>query len=97
MSDKTNKPRRVGIVNMDDKSWEQLTTIGRVSPMRLYHGNALYNQLVIIITALQDIPSVQKETANVIAEDVANRVLGLVASLLGIDGKGEKKYEGGAK
>ena len=91
MSDETNKPRRVGIVSMDDKSWAQLTTIGDSSPMRLYHGNALYNQLMRISIALQDIPSVRRETAEIIAEDVEKRVFGLVASLLGIEGKGEEK------
>jgi hypothetical protein len=92
MNDKINKPRRVGIVDIDDKSWERLTTIGEVCPIRLYTGNAVYSQLVRISIALQDILSVRSATAKIIAKGVEQRVFGLVASLLGIDGK-EKKNE----
>ena len=91
MSDEISKPRRVGIVDMNAESWAQLTTIGGTCPVRVYHGNAVYNQLVKISVALQDIHRVRTETAEIIAEDVEQRVFGLVASLLGIRAEGEGK------
>lgn len=89
--DEANKPSCVGIVSIDDASWLQLTKIRESSHIRVFHGNALYNQLIKISIALQDISSVRRETAEIIAEDVEKRVFGIVASLLGVNEKGGAK------
>ena len=87
MSDETSKPRRVGIVTMTDNWWTQLTKIGETCPVRFYTGYAVYNELMKISVALQDIHRVRTETAEIIAEDVEQRVFGIVASLLGMTAK----------
>lgn len=89
MSDETDKPRRVGIVEMNAGWWEQLAKIGETCPVRFYTGRAVYNELMKISVALQDIHHVRTETAEIIAEDVEQRVFGIVASLLGMAAKEE--------
>lgn len=87
MSGKTNIDR-YGIVNVNDASLARLTILMETCPLRFYAGSEVYDELLKISIALQDITRVRSETAQIIADGVSSRVFGLVASLLGIEDKG---------